>query len=118
MASTNEPRVWETFLRRPSDLKEGIETALVLRDLNPGRRKYALRHVVAIVSRNPEEISTMDKLKVRTVVGVELPGSWGITILKDLPIELPGRPYHDFFAALRAGAENPDLDRARQKQYE
>jgi len=118
MASKNEPRVWETFLRRPGDLKEGIEIALVLRALSPGRKKYALRHVLAMVSRKAEEISQMDELRVRTVVGVQLPGRWGIKILKELPTELPGKPYQDFFLALKAWGADEKLDRERQKKYE
>lgn len=118
MASKNEPRVWETFLRRPGDLKEGVEVPLVLRDLNPGRKKYALRHVLAIVSPKPQENAQVDELRVRTVVGVELPGPWGVRILKELPIELPGKPYQDFFQALKAWVADQKLDRERQKKYE
>lgn len=106
MASTNERRSWETFVRRPGDLREGVELPLALRDLNPGRKKYTVRHVVAAVSRNPEEMRHMDTLFVRTVVGALLPEAWGITILRDLPIELPGRPYQDFFASLKAAARS------------
>jgi hypothetical protein len=113
MASKNEPRVWETFLRRPSDIREGLEIPLVIRDLKPGRKKYALRHVLAVVSRKAEEIAKMDELRVRTVVGVQLPGPWGIKILKELPIELPGKPYQDFFLALRAWGKEEKLDRER-----
>lgn len=104
MASTSERRSWETFVRRPSDLREGVEVSLALRDLNPGRKKYGMRHVVATVSRNPRDLSEMDTLYVRTVVGVRLPGTWGVKILRDLPIEIPGRPYKDFFAALNSVA--------------
>lgn len=111
MASTIEPKVWETFVRRPSDLEEDTEIPLILRNLNPGPKKYAMRHVIGIVSRKPETIANMDKLLVRTRVGVQLPGSLGIKILTDLPVELPGRPYHDCFAALRTAAEK----HARQK---
>jgi hypothetical protein len=50
----------------------------------------------------------MDALFVRTVVGVLLPETWGITILRDLPIEVPGKPYHDFFASLKAAARDGD----------
>jgi len=101
MASKTEGRVWETFLRRPGDLKEGVEMPMALRDLTPGKNKYQMRHVVAAVSRKPEDMASMDILRVRTVVGVLLSETWGIRILKDLPTELPGRPYHDFFEALR-----------------
>ncbi|MBI4526667.1 MAG: phenylphosphate carboxylase subunit gamma [Deltaproteobacteria bacterium] len=105
MASKNENPRWETFVRRPGDLKEGVETPLVLRDLTPGRKKYAMRHVIAFLSRNPDDMPSMDRLRVRTVVGVPLPETWGVTILGDLPLELPGRPYQDFYAALSAAAK-------------
>ena len=104
MASKTEKQTWETFVRRPGDLKEAIEMPMVLRNLTPGKRKYQMRHVVAAVSRRPEDMSSMDILHVRTVVGVLLSEIWGIRILKDLPVELPGRPYHDFYEALRKAA--------------
>lgn len=104
MASKTEERVWETFLRRPGDLKEGEERAMVLRDLRPGKKKYQMRHVVAVVSRKADEMASMDRLRVRTVVGVLLPETWGVRIIRDLPVELPGRPYHDFYEALAKAA--------------
>ncbi len=104
MALKTEKQTWETFLRYPGDLHEGIEIPLVLRDLSSGRKKYQMRHVVAVVSRKPEDITVMDRLQVRTVVGILLPQSWGVKILRELPIELPGRPYHDFYDALRKAA--------------
>jgi len=104
MASTSKRKIWETFLRRAGDLKVGVEVPLVLRDLNPGRKKYEMRHVVAIVSGQPD-VPDSDELRVRTVVGVLLPERWSIKTLRDLPIELPGQPYQDFFAALKKAAE-------------
>lgn len=100
----SEKKTWETFVRRPGDLKEGEEIPLVVRDLSPGRAKYKVRHVVAVLSRNAQD-PKVDTLQVRTVVGVKLPETWGIKISRDLPIELPGKPYHDFFEALRAASE-------------
>jgi len=100
MASKIEERVWETFLRRPSDLKDGVETAMVLRDLRPGKNKYQMRHVVAVVTRKADEMASTDRLRIRTVVGVLLPETWSVRIIRDLPVELPGRPYHDFYEAL------------------
>ena len=102
MASGSDRKVWETFLRRPNDLKEAGEVPLVLRDLTPGRKKYRMRHVVAVVTRKPEE--GLDVLRVRTVVGVLLPETWGINIIRELPIEVPGAPYRDFYQALKAAA--------------
>jgi hypothetical protein len=104
MASKTEKQVWETFVRRPGDLKEGDEIPMVLRDLTPGRKKYRMRHVVAALRRDAQE--AMDLLRVRTVVGVQLPETWGIKILRDLPIELQGKPYRDFYEALKAAARN------------
>jgi hypothetical protein len=104
MASKTEKQSWETFLRRPGDLKEGEEAPMVLRDLTPGRKKYQMRHVVAVVSRKPEDMASMDQLQIRTVVGILLPETWGVKIVRELPIELPGRPYHDFYDALRKAA--------------
>jgi hypothetical protein len=102
MASKTEKQIWETFVRRPGDLKEGDEIPMVLRDLAPGRKKYRMRHVVATLRRNAQEAT--DLLRVRTVVGVQLPETWGVKILRDLPIELPGKPYRDFYEALKAAA--------------
>jgi hypothetical protein len=104
MASKTERQLWETFVRRPGDLKEGDEIPMVLRDLTPGRKKYRMRHVIALLRRDPEQ--TMDLLRVRTVVGVQLPETWGVRIIRDLPIELAGKPYRDFYEALRATAKN------------
>jgi hypothetical protein len=83
-----------------------MEVPLVLRDLNPGRKKYGMRHVVAILNRQADSPDS-DELMVRTVVGVLLPERWSIKILCDLPIELPGQPYQDFFMALQAAANLP-----------
>ena len=102
MASKTEKQIWETFVRRPGDLKEGDEIPMVLRDLTPGRKKYRMSHVIAMVRRDPEQM--MDLLRVRTVVGVQLPETWGVSIIRDLPIELEGRPYRDFYEALKAAA--------------
>src|SRR5713226_127861 len=101
MDSKTEKHSWETFLRRPGDLREGVEMPMALRDLTSGKKKYQMRHVVAAVSRKPEEMASMDILHVRTVVGVLLSETWGVKIVRDLPTELPGRPYHDFYEALR-----------------
>lgn len=104
MATTSEQGSWETFVRRPGELKEGTEIPLVVRDLRPGRTKYRMRHVIATISRDPRELAWMDTLYVRTVVGVRLAEPWGIKIIRDLPIEISGKPYQDFFAALKDAA--------------
>ena len=105
MASRSEPPAWDTFVRRPGDVRCGVETPLVLRDLRPGRGKYGLRHVVGIVH---EGGGPGDALTVRTVVGVVLPGSYTVEIVREMPQEIAGTPYRDFYAALeRAAATEP-----------
>jgi hypothetical protein len=108
MASKTEKQIWETFVRRPGDLKEGVEMPMVVRDLRSGRKKYQMRHVVAVVSRQTSEAAGLDELRVRTVVGVLLPETYVIKIIRDLPLEIPGTPYRDFYEALkRVAVENP-----------
>ena len=104
MASKTGKRTWETFLRRPEQLKEGVEIPLVLLDLTPGPRKYAIRHVIAILDRRPDAVPHGDTLWVRSSVGVRLPSPYAIRIVRELPDELPGVPYHDVFEALRRSA--------------
>ena len=104
MNSPTEQREWETFIRQPEDLAEGAEIPLIIRDLAPGRTKYRLRHVVALVSRHPGTLSNNETLWVRTTVGVRLEQPWRIKILRELPLELPGEPYRDVYEALRKAA--------------
>lgn len=111
MASRTDKKIWETFLRQPEDvdlLQDGAEVPLVIRDLTPGRRKYQMKHVVAALSRDSRAMAHLDELRVRTVVGVLLPEVWGMRIVRELPVELPGTPYRHFFESLRSAA-NPNL---------
>ena len=101
MASSSEAAAWDTFVRRPVDIRCGVEAPLVLRDLRPGRGKYGLRHVVGIVHENA---GPGDRLVVRTVVGVELPGAYTVEIVREMPQEIAGTPYQDFYAALQRAA--------------
>ena len=104
MASRSEAPAWDTFVRRPGDLRCGVEAPMVLRDLGPGRGKYRLRHVVGIVHENG---GPGDGLLVRTVVGVELPGDYTVEIVREMPQEIAGTPYRDFYAALERAAATP-----------
>jgi hypothetical protein len=104
MASKTPKREWESFVRSPEYLKEGVEIPLILHDLTPGRRKYAVRHVIAVVDRQSDALSDADTLWVRSSVGVRLQSPYSIRIVRELPAELPGTPYYDVFQALgRAG---------------
>ena len=94
-------RAFETFVRSAGELTEGTPIPLVLVDLAPGPRKYALRHVVAVIDRRPDAFPDGDIVWVRTPVGVRLPSPYAMRIVRELPAELPGTPYHDVFEALR-----------------
>jgi len=97
-------RVWETFVRTPDQLREGAPVAMVLIDLAPGPRKYALRHAVVIVDRRQDAWPDADVLWVRTPVGVKLPTPYALRVVRELPSELPGVGYRDAFEALRAAS--------------
>ncbi len=94
-------RTWETFVRSLEPLKEGVPIPLVLVDLTPGLRKYTIRHVMALIDRRLDAFPDGDTLWVRSPVGVRLPSPYAIRIVRELPAELPGVPYHDVFEALR-----------------
>lgn len=102
MASSSEPQVWDTFVRKPGALAPGTEVPLVLRDLKPGRTKYGIRHVVGVVH---EGKGAGDRLVVRTVVGVVVPTTYTVEIKREMPQEIPGTPYRDFYQALARAAE-------------
>lgn len=95
---------FETFVRDLADLREGEETALALRDLAPGRRKYLARHVVAAVTRGRADGS--EPLRVRSVVGNVVPGDWHVRVVRPLPQALPGEPYSDVTEALGRALED------------
>jgi hypothetical protein len=102
MASNSEPQTWDTFVRKPADLTLGTEVPLVLRNLRSGRTKYGLKHVVAVIH---EGEGPGDKLLVRTIVGVALPNAYTVEIKRELPQEIPGTPYRDFYQSLAKAAD-------------
>ena len=102
MASSSDAQVWDTFVRKPGALELDVEVPLVLRDLKSGRTKYGIRHVVGVVR---EGDGSGDKLLVRTVVGWLVPKTYTVEIKRELPQEIPGTPYRDFYQALAQAAE-------------
>ncbi|TMB03997.1 MAG: hypothetical protein E6J64_13570 [Deltaproteobacteria bacterium] len=97
-------RDWETFVRSPAQLEEGVPIPLVLVDLTPGPRKYSLRHAVVVIDRRQDALPGADVLWVRTPVGVKLSTPYAMRIVRELPSELPGVGYRDAFEALRVAA--------------
>jgi hypothetical protein len=97
-------RNWETFVRSPDQLKEGVPIPVVLVDLSGGIRKYSLRHAVVVIDRRSEALPEGDVLWVRTPVGVKLSTPYAMRIVRELPSELPGIGYGDVFEALHVAA--------------
>src|SRR5260370_143142 len=99
-AMRGERRVWETFVRNPEQLKEGVPIPLFLVDLTPGIRKYGLHHAVVVIDRRPDAFPEGETLWVRTVVGVRLSSPYAMQIGRKLPSELPGAGSQAPFAPL------------------
>ncbi len=92
---------YQTFVRDPSDLREGGEAILVLRDLSPGRRKYFAQNVIGVVMREPDPTGQARPLVVRSPVGNVVPGTWYVLIVRTLPQRVPGHPYTNAFDAMQ-----------------
>ena len=80
-----------TFIEEPGKIKGPHELSLTIRELEPGRRKYLGRNVIATVS--PAMIPGADLLRVRHTNGLLLPQPWYIKVTKELGDYLPARPY-------------------------
>jgi len=73
--------VYETFiLQDPSELAEGKEHEILIRDAET----YEQKVVMAIVSSSPEKLPSADLLRIRWQRGQPLPNLWVIKIIKDL----------------------------------
>lgn len=92
---------YETFVRDLSELPEGEETLLVLRDLTRGRRKYFAQNVWAVVSRSPDPSGESRPLRIRSAVGNLYPGEWYVRVVEALPQRVPGVPYSNAFEAMQ-----------------
>jgi len=73
---------YDVFINKLTDLVEGKEIELSLRDLTPGKHKYCYRNVVALVSADPEAYE--DKLLVRFGRGQAHQRPYSIKIVKDM----------------------------------
>lgn len=84
-----------TWINDLESLPQGKEIQLVIRDLNPGKRKYEARVVKAILADSPEKIPEGDILRFRSPVGRLLPETWTIKITEEVADYLPGTPYQE-----------------------
>ncbi len=82
------------------DLTEGKKVVLTIRDLSPGKHKYLARVARVEVSRTPEALAKWDKLWAYSVVGFKDPQPWGMKIVEELGLMVPGQPYSNIYEAL------------------
>ena len=71
-----------TFVKNLDELLEGKEVNLIIKDLNPGKRKYEARYVSARVANSPS--GGDDTLWVRFEKGLLHPEPLGIKIVEEL----------------------------------
>ncbi len=78
---------YETFVDDPERLPLGKEIDIEIRSLEPGKHKYEIRTVRAVLARDAAELKGADDLKLRLGLGEPVEGSWGIKIVNHLPLE-------------------------------
>ena len=72
---------YDTYLANIEDLPDGAEIELTVRDLSPGRYKYEMKRVKAIVSKSPAKLPDADRLWLRFPMGDLYAEPWLIKIL-------------------------------------
>jgi hypothetical protein len=82
------------------DLQEGKKSVLTIRTLAPGLHKYTARVARVEVSRSPEALAKWDTLWAYSVVGFKDPKPWGMKVVEELGITVPGIPYSDIYESL------------------
>ena len=89
---------YSTTVNLYTDLPDGGELELLIRDLSPGRKKYNAKMVRARIASSLEKLPDGDILWIRSMVGNKLAKPWAIKILKELEDNtMPGVPYSDMF---------------------
>lgn len=73
---------FDTYVDNPDSLIEGKEIELTVRDLNPGRYKYEMKKVKAVVSRSSDKLPGAAELWLRAPLGEPYPQPWVIKVLK------------------------------------
>ena len=91
---------YQTHVKHLKDLQEGKPTVLTIRTLAPGLHKYTARVARVEVSRTPEALAKWDKLWAYSVVGYMDPKPWGMKVVEELGLLVPGAPYSDIYESL------------------
>ena len=75
---------YDTYVDTLEEISQGQEIELFVRDLAPGPRKYAAKHVRAVVSSSGEQLPDGELLWLRFMTGVKHPEPWRIKIIADI----------------------------------
>ena len=84
MEGAEEMFKYDTYIESLTDLPEGEEIKLSVRDLTPGKQRYAYKHVMAIVSADPERYP--DKMQVRFGRGQLHGQPYSMQVIKEVNI--------------------------------
>ncbi len=74
---------YETFVDKAEDLPLGKEIDIEIRSLQPGKHKYEIKTVRAVLAKEAKELRGADKLKLRLPLGAPVDETFAIKIVKD-----------------------------------
>ncbi len=83
---------YDTFIYSFSELPEGKDVTIAVRDLTPGTHKYETTFVRARVSPKPSKKAGESKMWIVFNTGVSHPQPYYINILENVGSTIPGKP--------------------------
>jgi len=86
---------YQAFFGDISQLADGAEVELNIKDLTPGPRKYDSRLVKAVVFSSPEQLPEGDTLWLRSYSGFLRPKPWAMKVTQELGESIPVPPFSD-----------------------
>lgn len=75
---------YDVYINSLADLPEGKEIKLSVRDLTPGKQRYAYKHVMAMVSADADKYP--DKIQVRFGRGQLYSQPYSMQVIKEVSI--------------------------------
>jgi hypothetical protein len=81
------------WIKSLNEIKSGQQVDILIQSLAPGPKKYESRRVLAAIYDSKEKQSSGDILWLRTALGRPVDKPWVIEIIKELGIEISGKPY-------------------------
>ena len=86
---------YQAFILDLSQVTEGVEVELNIKDLTPGPRKYDSRLVKAMLFSSPEQLPEGDIVWLRSPSGFRHPKPWAMKVTQELGEYMPVPPYSD-----------------------